>query len=76
MLTFAVVLRSQSDAHIAELIEHFSWEILTALLAVPICLNYVKNWLRSERSNDDEEMMEGVSSMTADFFVDVRHHRF
>jgi hypothetical protein len=42
------------------------------------CWHYLKNWLQSQRSNNNE-MMEGVktwlSSLMADFFADVGQHR-
>jgi hypothetical protein len=46
--------------------------LVTSLLLHYQLFTYLKNWLRSKRFNNNEELMEGVeswlSSMAADFF--------
>jgi hypothetical protein len=62
------------------LLEHFSWELSDHPPCNPDLdpsdyhqVTYLKNWLRSQRFNNNEELMEGVktwlSSQAADFFV-------
>jgi hypothetical protein len=49
--------------------------VLILLHATTTCLIYPKNWLGSQRFNDNEELMEGVktwlSSQAVDFFGTV-----
>jgi hypothetical protein len=60
-------------------LEHFNWELFDhppySLDLVPCdyhLFTYLKNWLRSQRFNTNEELMEGVktwlSSQVADIF--------
>jgi hypothetical protein len=61
------------------LLEHFNWALFDHLPYSPDLprndyhlLTYLKNWLGSQRFNNNEELMEGVktwlSSQAADFF--------
>jgi hypothetical protein len=61
------------------MLEHFNWELFDHPLYSPDLapsdyhlFTYVKNWLRSQRFNNNEELMEGVqtwlSSQAADVF--------
>jgi hypothetical protein len=84
MLTFGVVLLHDNVLpHTAALtpapLQHFNWEFFGH---PPYCpdlfpsdnhlFTYLKNWLESQRFNNDEELMEGVktwlNSQAADFF--------
>jgi histone-lysine N-methyltransferase SETMAR len=66
-------------ARIQALLEHFNWELFDHLpyspdLALSEChlFTYLKNWLRSQHFNNNEELMKDVkkwlSSQAADFF--------
>jgi hypothetical protein len=61
------------------LLEHFNWELFDdppygPNLALSDChlFTYLKNWFRSQRFNNNEQLMEGVktwlSSQAADIF--------
>jgi hypothetical protein len=63
-------------------LEHFNWEVSDHPFYSPDLVSseyrlctYLKNWLRSQRFNNNEELMEGVktwlSSQAADFFHTV-----
>jgi hypothetical protein len=65
-------------AHTRALLEHFNWELFDhhrySHDVAPSdyrLFTYLKNWLRSQRFNNNEELMEGVkkwlSSQAADF---------
>jgi transposase len=84
MLTYGVVLlhdnsRSHTAARTRELLEHFNWELfdrppysLDLAASDNHLFTYLKNWLRSQRFNNNEEFKEGgeasLSSQAADFF--------
>jgi hypothetical protein len=84
MLTSAVVLlhdsaRLHTAACSQALLEHFIWELFDCpsynpdLAPRDYCLlTYLKNWLGSQRFNNNDEFMDGVkiwlSSQAADFF--------
>jgi hypothetical protein len=84
MLTHGVVfLHANARPYTAErtraLLEHFNWELFdhtpysTHLAPRHYHLfTYLKNWLQSQRFNNNEELMEDVktwlSSQAADFF--------
>jgi hypothetical protein len=84
MLTNGVVLlhfndRPHTAASIRALLEHFNWELFDHPPYSPDLapsdyhlLPYLKNWLRSQRFNNNEELMESVkpwlSSQAVDFF--------
>jgi histone-lysine N-methyltransferase SETMAR len=86
MLTSSVLVvllhdntRLHKSARTRALLEHFNWELFDhssySLDLAPSdhhLFTYQKNWLRSQRVNNNEEMMDGVktwlSSQTADFF--------
>jgi hypothetical protein len=66
-------------ARIRALLEHFNWELFGhhpySLALAPSdyhLFTYLKNWLGSQRFNNNEELIEGVqtwlNSQTADFF--------
>jgi hypothetical protein len=87
MLTSGIMLlhddaRPSTAGYARALLEHFNWE---QLFDHPPCryssdvapsdyhlFTYLKNWLGSQRFNNNEELMVGVksrmSSMAADFF--------
>jgi histone-lysine N-methyltransferase SETMAR len=84
MLTSGVVLlhdnaRPHTPAHTRAVLENFNWEFdhppYSPVLAPSdyhlFTRTYVKNWLRSQRLNNNEALMEGVktwlSSEVADF---------
>jgi hypothetical protein len=72
MLTSGVVLLHDNAclhtaAHTRALLEHFNWELfdhppLSPDLTLSDChlFTYLKNWLGSQRFNNNEELMEGV----------------
>jgi transposase len=74
MLTSGVVLLldnacPHTAAHIRELLEHFNWELFDHppyshdLAPSDYHLfTYLKNWLASQRLNNNEELMEGVKT--------------
>jgi hypothetical protein len=84
MLTSGVMLlhdnvRPHTATCTSALLQHFSRELFNhpsyCLELTPDdyhLFTYLKNWLRSQRFNNDEELMKGVktwlSSQTADFF--------
>jgi hypothetical protein len=86
MLTSSVVLlqvNARPHTSIAvrtrTLLEHFNWELCDHLPWSPDLspsgyhlFIYLKNWLRPQRFNNNEQLMEGVetwlSSQAADFF--------
>jgi transposase len=84
MLTSGVMfLHDNASPHKAArtrpLLEHFNWELSDHPPYSPDLtpsdyhlFNYLKNWFRSQRFNNNEELMEGVktwpSSQAADFF--------
>jgi transposase len=89
MLTPGVVLLHvnaypHTAAHTQALLEQLNWELFGNPPYSPDLspsdwhlFTYLKNWLRSQRSNNNEEMMEGVktwlSSQAADFFgIDIQ----
>jgi hypothetical protein len=81
ILTYGVVLlNGNARPHRVVALEH-CWSIstgscLTTLITAPISLRatttYVKNWLRSQHCNTNEELMEGartwLNSQATDFF--------
>jgi histone-lysine N-methyltransferase SETMAR len=84
MLTSSVVLhheylRPPTVARIRTLLDHFNWELFDPPPYSPdlapsayYLFTYLKNWMRSQRFNNNEELMEGVktrlNSQAADFF--------
>jgi hypothetical protein len=73
--------RPHTAAHTQTLLEHSNWELFDHPPYNPdvapsdyrlFTRTYLKNWLRSQRFNDNEELMEGVktwlSSQAANFF--------
>jgi transposase len=69
----------QTPAHTGAMPEHFNWELFehppySSDLAPSDyhLFSYLKNWLRSQRFNGNEELMESVKtwvrSLAADFF--------
>jgi hypothetical protein len=86
MLTFGVLhfhenkrLHASTIVRNRALLEHFNWELFdhppcSTYLAPSDChlFTYLKNWLRSQRFNNKEELMEGIktclSSQVSDFF--------
>jgi hypothetical protein len=84
MLTYGVMLlHDNAHPHTAaptqSLPEHLNWEIFDhppySSVLVPIdyhLFTYLKNWLRSQLSSNNEELMESVKtwlrSQAADFF--------
>jgi transposase len=83
MLTSGVVRVTSVCSHTAArtraLLEHFNWELFDQPpyshdLAPSLyhLFTYLKNWLRAQRFNNNEELMEGVktwlSSQVADLF--------
>jgi transposase len=84
MLTYGVVLIHDNTfphtaARIRAQLEHFNWELFDYPPYSPDLipsdynlLTYQKNWLRSQRFNNNKELIEGVktwlSSQVADFF--------
>jgi hypothetical protein len=85
MLTSGIVLlhdkaRPHTAARTRVLLEHFSWELFDhppySRDCAPIDCHlfiYLKNWLGSQRFNNNEDLMKGVktwlSSQAAGFFV-------
>jgi hypothetical protein len=72
-------LDTSTAAHARALLKHFIWELLNhppnnpdLALSDYHLFTYLKNWLRSQHFNNNEELMEGVrtwlSSQAADFF--------
>jgi hypothetical protein len=80
MLTFGVLLHHDNvcqhkTACTQALLEHFNWELITLLTTLTLLYHlftFLKNWLQSQRFNNNEKLMEGVntwlSSQAADFF--------
>jgi hypothetical protein len=84
MLTHAVVFlhdntHRQNVPRTRALLEHLNWELFDHPPHSPDLapsdyhlFTYLKNWLGSQRFNNNEELMEGVktrpSSQAADFF--------
>jgi hypothetical protein len=84
MLTFGVMLlhdnaRLHTTARTRALLEHFNWELFDHLPYSPDLtpsdyhlFTNLMNWLQSQRFNNNEKLMEGVSmwlsSQAADFF--------
>jgi hypothetical protein len=84
MLTYSVVLFLHNAclhtaARTQAQLEHFNWELFDHLPYSPNLapneyhlFTYLKNWLKSQRLNHNEELMEGVktwlSAQVADFF--------
>jgi hypothetical protein len=71
--------RPHTAARTRALLEHFNWELFDhppynpdLALSDYYLFTYLKNWLRSQRFNSNEELMEGVkrwlNSKAADFF--------
>jgi transposase len=71
--------RPHTAARTRTLLEDFNWELSEHPPYNPdlapsnyLLFTYLKNWLRSQRFNNNEELMEGVKrwlrSQTADFF--------
>jgi transposase len=83
MLTFGVVLlyenaRPHKTARTRVLLEHFNWELCDHPPYSPdfassdyLLFTYLKEWLGSQRLNNNEELMEDIkmwlSSQAADF---------
>jgi hypothetical protein len=78
-----VLLHDNARPHTATrtraLLQHFNWELFDHLPYSPDLapsdyhtFKYLKNWLQSQRLNNNEELMEGVqtwlSSQASDFF--------
>jgi hypothetical protein len=84
MLTPSIVLLHDNAylytaVHTQALLEHFNWKLLDhpsyspdLILSDYHLFTYLKSWLRSQRFNKNEELMEVVktwlSSQAADFF--------
>jgi transposase len=86
MLTYSVVLlhdnarpHTNTDARTRALLEYFNWELFDHPPSSPDLapndyhlFTYLKNWLRSQRFDNNEELMDGVktwpSSQAPDFF--------
>jgi histone-lysine N-methyltransferase SETMAR len=74
MLTSSVVLlhgnaRLHTAARTRELLEHFNWELFDRLSYSPDLASsdyhlftYLKNWLRSQRFNNNEELTEDIKT--------------
>jgi hypothetical protein len=74
MLTSGVVLlhdsaRPHTAARTRALLEHFNWELFDHSSYSPVLspsdyhlFTYLKNWLGSQRFNNNEELMEGVKT--------------
>jgi hypothetical protein len=74
MLTSSVVLlhdnaRPHKTARTRTLLEHFNWELFDHPSHSPDLapsdyrlFTYLKNWLRSQRFNNNEDLMEGVKT--------------
>jgi hypothetical protein len=84
MLTYGAVLHHDNTPYTAArtwvLLEHFNYGLFDQPLYSPELApsTYLKDWLWSQRFNDNEELMEGVktclSSHAADFFdTDMRN---
>jgi hypothetical protein len=83
MLTSSVVLlhdnaHPHTAAHTRALLVHFNWELFVntpyspdLTLSNDHLFTFLKNWLGSQRFNNNEELMEGIktrlSSQAADF---------
>jgi hypothetical protein len=73
MLSYGVVLHDNARPHTAvrtgTLLDYFNWELFDHSPYSPDLapsdyhlLTYLKNWLRSQRFNNNEELMEGIKT--------------